>query len=189
MCRAASVELPTRMIAAGTSVISSQKKRNDNASRAHRTPTRARRNAALSTPVTRPAVGARHIRRGVDERRASDERERDEEHAASARRSQPAASDSLVKDEPQVSSSQRAHSPATPKASAASGLEPESASEPRTRGAEQSRRPRARPEAADDENGHSDASSSSSPCCSRSVRAICARPTSSKANTCGSEAR
>ena len=54
MCRAASVELPTRMIAAGTSVISSQKKRNDNASRAHNTPTSASKKAALSD-ARRPA--------------------------------------------------------------------------------------------------------------------------------------
>ena len=124
------------MIAAGTSVISSQKNKNVSASRAHTTPTRATTKAALRTPVTRPAAGARHIRRRIDERRASNERQREQKHTAQP--VDPNLRRQLARERaaPAVSTRRAPTARPPPKAPAASSLKPQSASDLRTRGAE-----------------------------------------------------
>jgi hypothetical protein len=105
------------MMAAGTSVISSQKRRNDSASRAQSTPMSESRNAELRTPVRRPGV----VLGAYEEANTS----AGEATSASVTRKAPVSPSipacgvsSLVNGAPQVSPETRAQSPAAPSRSA-----------------------------------------------------------------------
>ena len=177
VCRAASVAVPARMIAAGTRVISSQKKRNDRTSRAHSTPTRESRKTLVSAPIARPAV----VLGTYDVANASDgtgnECDRDEEDARQPVDAGP---------QRQVARERRANGIARDERPGADGPERESAGRLEPEARRKAPRNRAedsagdeRRETGEDEGGHSASSCSSSACCSCSVRATRERPASS----------
>ena len=70
------------MIAAGTSVMSSQPARNVSGSRAHSTSASTSKKTPVSAAVARPGASGSKVAQGEDERRRTDNTEHEEEEAA-----------------------------------------------------------------------------------------------------------